>query len=203
MTSLFESSERKPPVALLLLGRGGTGKSSIASCLVQLLLERGYTTQLIRFDELRKSLAPAGADPFSQDKDIKRIIYENAAREFIRLLSDGFSLVIDSGLSVESIRCMLKEKIPQLKIIHVTCPLVVSIWRDTWRSLLGRTHERGSFLYLRAIIDLLNPFKKHKVPQPGITYLFEYPRCADVHVHTFLNNPANAAKDSMIKLDLY
>ena len=55
--------------------------------------------------------------------------------EFNHLLGEGFTLVIDSGLSVEVIRTMLKAKVPNLKIIHVICPLLVSICRDTWRSL--------------------------------------------------------------------
>ena len=202
MTSLFNTDEQKAPIALLLLGKGGTGKSSISSVLTQLLIERGYNARLIRFDELRKSLTPSGADPFTQDTEVKKVIYENAAKEFLKQLNEGFSLIIDSGLSVEAIRTMLKDKIPQLRIIHVACPLFVSIWRDTWRSLLGRQHERGSFLYVRAIGDLFNPFKKDKFPQPGVTYPFEYPLCADVHVYTFLNSPSSAAKEIVQKLDL-
>ena len=149
-----------------------------------------------------KTLAPAAVDPFAKDRKIKNIIYENAALELNRLLSDGFTLVIDSGLSVEVIRTMLKEKVPGLKIIHVTCPLVVSICRDTWRSLIGTRHERGSYLYLRAIRDLLNPFKKDKFPQPGITYPFEYPHCADVTVHSFFSSPLNSARNIIRQFDL-
>lgn len=202
MAELFKDTESASPVAILILGRGGTGKSSLATALAQLLIEHGHTTRLIRFDELRKTLAPAGADPFSKDTEIKNIIYQNAADNFNRLLGEGFTLVIDSGLSVEAIRTMLKEKVPNLKIIHVTCPLIVSICRDTWRSLSGLKHERGTFLYLRAIWDFLNPFKKEKFPQPGITYPFEYPYCADMHVHSFFSSPRNSARCIVKHLDL-
>ncbi len=202
MTELFKPIEQKQPVALLLLGKGGTGKSSIAEVLAEKLSERGYRATLIRFDELRKRLSPSGADPFSEDRQVKRVIYENAAAEFKRHLAEGFSLVIDSGLSVEAIRTMLKEQIPQLRIIHVTCPLLIAVWRDTWRSLRGVNHERGSFLYLRALCDLMNPFKKHKFPQPGITYPFEYPYCADVQINTVFHTPDTAAQDIIRQLDL-
>jgi len=202
MAELFNDTQQKSPVALLILGRGGTGKSSLASALTQLLIERGHNVKLIRFDELRKTLAPAGADPFAKDREIKKIIYQNAAHEFNHLLGEGFTLVIDSGLSVEAIRTMLKEKVPNLKIIHVTCPLIVSICRDTWRSLSGVKHERGTFLYLRAIRDFLNPFKKEKFPQPGITYPFEYPYCADVQVNSFFSSPLNSARFIIKQLDM-
>lgn len=202
MTELFKLVEQKQPIALLLLGKGGTGKSSIAEVLAEKLSERGYHATLIRFDELRKQLSPAGADPFSEDRQVKKIIYENAAAEFKRQLAEGFTLVIDSGLSVEAIRTMLKEQIPQLRIIHVTCPLLIAVWRDTWRSLRRVNHERGSFLYLRALCDVLNPFKKNKFPQPGITYPFDYPYCADVHVNTVLNTPDTAAHYIIKQLDL-
>ena len=202
MSELFKESQQKSPVAILILGKGGTGKSSIALVLTQLLIERGYNTRLIRFDELRKTFAPAGADPFAKDREVKKIIYENAAQEFKRLLGEGFTLVIDSGLSVEAIRVWLKKTVPEIKIVHVSCPLLVSVCRDTWRSISGVTHERGSFLYLRAIRDLLNPFKKDKFPQPGITYPFEYPHCADVVVHSFFSSPRNSARSIIKQLDL-
>jgi adenylylsulfate kinase-like enzyme len=202
MSELFKETLQKSPVAILILGRGGTGKSSIAQVLTQLLLERGYNTKLIRFDELRKTLAPAGTDPFAKDREVKNIIYENAAQEFKRLLADGFTLVIDSGLSVEAIRLWLKQAVPKIKIVHVSCPLLVSVCRDTWRSLSGVKHERGRYLYLRAIRDYLNPFKKNKFPQPGITYPFEYPHCADVVVHSFFSSPRNSARYIIKHLDL-
>ncbi len=196
----------KAPPAILFFGVGGTGKSTVASFLDSLLKERGYKSLLIRFDEFRKHLAPAGSDPFSKDPEIKKIIYQNAAKEFSRLIEERNALVIDSGLSVDSIRVTLKEFIPNLKLVHITCPLGIAVWRDTKRSfremLSGKKHERGSFLHLRAIRDYLNPFQKEKFPQPGITYLFEPPSCADLRINTFFKKPEKAAEEIIQRLGI-
>lgn len=57
----------------------------------------------------------------------------------------------DSGLSTEDVRERLK------------------------RSILKQPHERGSFLHLRGIKDLVNPLIRGRFPQPRITVPFENP----------------------------
>lgn len=190
------------PVAILLLGMGGTGKSTTANELLRRLRTHGRAVEIIRFDELRRKLAPKGVDPFSSDLTIKYSIYDRAAAEFLNVLQLGKSLVIDSGLSVESIRRRLKETIASLRIVHLYCPLPVAVYRDTKRSLRGQRHERGSYLHLRALISLLNPFQDKKFPQPGVTYPFEPPECADCHVSTFLKHPSAVAEEIVRGLGL-
>lgn len=195
--------DTKPlPIALLLLGIGGTGKSSIAPHLARFLEERGHKLLLIRFDEFRKGLVPPGIDPFSKDPSVKAEIYRRAAAEFLKFLQQGISLVIDSGLSIERIRRDLKEMVPRLKICHIHCPLVIAIMRDTKRSFSAQQHERGRWLHLRALRDFVNPLKKDKFPQPGVTSPFQFPECADLHVNTFLRTPESAANEIIERLQL-
>jgi predicted kinase len=190
------------PVAILLLGIGGVGKSTAAKEIHRLLSVRGDDVRLVSFDECRKRLAPAGVDPFSSDLSVKRFIYARAAQEFLADLRKGYSLVIDSGLSKESIRVELKCAIQSLRIVHLHCPLVVAVLRDTWRSWCGSAHERGRYLHLRALASLLNPFEPRKFPQPGITYAFEYPACADLHVSTLFKRPERVAEEVVKDLGL-
>jgi adenylylsulfate kinase-like enzyme len=186
--------------AILLCGIGATGKSTTADHIAAVLREEGSYPSLIRFDGLRRSLAPAGTDPFSRDRDIKTVIYARAAEYFLERVRHGDFLIIDSGLSVETIREQLKERIPGLRVVHIYCPRWMAVLRDTIRSLKSSDHERGAFLYLRAYSDLLNPFKKNKFQQPGVTYLFEYPECADLHVSTLRKRPREVAREILEKL---
>jgi len=120
----------------------------------------------------------------------------------LNYLQEGYNLIIDSGLSVEKIRLQIKNTIPEIRICHIYCPLLVSIYRDTKRSLFNEKHERGNYLHLRALLSYVNLFQKEKFPQPGITYLFEYPYCADLHINTFLKRPEKAAKEIIDKLGI-
>lgn len=187
-------------IAILLCGIGGTGKSTTTKHLDIILKKNSYKVMTINFDEMRKKLTPVGVDPFSKDFNVKNVIYQRAINEFQKLLQKGVLLIIDSGLSNEKIRKNIKNSIKELKIVHLYCPVITAVYRDTKRSFLRKPHERGWFLHLHAIVDLMNPFKKNKFPQPGITYPFEYPECADVHVSTFLKSPHNVAKEILIKL---
>lgn len=180
---------------IVVLGIGGVGKSTTSDYLGKLLNGRGVSARVIRFDELRKRLAPIGVDPFSKDRWVKELIYAKAA-ESIRLMCDsGETIVVDCGLTAEAIRLQLKESIPGLRIVHLHCPLALAVYRDTKRSLFG-THERGRFLHIRALLDRFHPWKpSHQwFPQPGITYAFEYPQCADLHINTIWLSPRAVAK---------
>ena len=149
---------------------------------------------LINFDAFRKTLAPIGVNPFTHDENIRKMIYKKAAKKFSKYLNQGFNLVIDCGLSKEKIRKQLKSEITQLKICHVYCPLLVCILRETNRSIFEGRHENGNYLYLRAIASRLFKIKKEKsVVIPPFTHTFDYPRCADIRVSSFLNSPDKIA----------
>lgn len=199
----MESSKKdSDKIAILLTGVSGTGKSTTASYLEKILLDKGKKVLLIRFDEFRKNLIDKGIDPFSKDPNVKEIIYGKAAVEFLKYLNEGYNLIIDSGLSVEKIRLQIKNTIPEIRICHIYCPLFIAIYRDTKRSLLNEKHERGSYLHLRALFSYVNPLQKEKFPQPGITYRFEYPYCADLHINSFLRRPEKIAREILDKLEI-
>jgi adenylylsulfate kinase-like enzyme len=130
---------------IMFVGVGGSGKSTTARHLNRRLRELGYDPWLVRFDQFRKHLAPAGVDAFSANPSIKQIIYDRAVEEFNRYLTTGGSLIVDAGLSSERIRLQIKSTIPNLRIVHIYCPLWLAVARDTKRSL-RRTCSGPGFL---------------------------------------------------------
>lgn len=189
-------------IAIMLLGTPGTGKTTIVSHLVEILNKKRRKNMLINFDAFRKTLVPAGVNPFTGDDAIREMIYEKAAHEFSNYLKKGFTLIIDCGLTRERVRKQLKLAIPQLKIFHIYCPLIVSMIRETKRSIFGEKHENGRYLYLRALFSMLNPSKKEKLAIPPFTHKFEYPECADLHISSFLKSPEKAANEIIEKLNI-
>ena len=185
----------KKPISIVLCGMSGVGKTMVTHRLANILCAQGYRATALHFDILRKKFAPYGTDPFSADLTIKEVIYTRVAEFIQREMYTGETLVLDVGGSYERFRKNLKKAVPELKIIHLHCPLLVAFWRETKRSCRLTPHGRGRFLYLRAIATKYNPFIKEKFPQPGVTYPFEYPACADVHINTFLTTPQRIAQE--------
>ncbi|MBI2971080.1 MAG: adenylyl-sulfate kinase [Candidatus Aenigmarchaeota archaeon] len=173
--------------SLLITGMSGSGKTATALSLVNELCADGIPTTYISFDRLRKELVPAGVDAFSADRAVKEMIYRRAIDSFNELTSRT-NAVIDSGISVEKNRRWIRDE-TGTKIIHVHAPLPVCVVRETRRSLREKG-DRARFLYLRAYASLLMP---RRYPQPGVTYPFEYPSCADLHVDSFRYNPEERA----------
>lgn len=183
------NSEQKKPTAILLCGIGGSGKTTTSLALQQLFHERGASSKVVDFDRLRRKLVPRGCDPYSADLGVKEIIYEKASELLRRQMTHYEYFVVDCGTSSERLRCELRDALGGAFVVHLTCPLPVAILRDTLRSLARKPHARGKFLYLHALLDLINPFKAEKFPQPGITYHFEDPACADVQIRTLFKKP--------------
>jgi len=200
--AILRGWRRMLQAAIMLLGVGRTGKSTTAHHLTANLRELGYDPWLVRFDEFRKGFAPPGADPFSADPRIKQFIYSRVIGVFNDHLATGGSLIIDGGLSSERIRQQLKKEVAGLWIVHLYCPLWLAIVRDTKRSLARTPHERGWYLHLCALRDLLNPFLSpaDRFPQPANTYPFEYPASADLHISTFCRQPTAVADEIVNRL---
>lgn len=186
--------------AVWFTGMPCTGKTTTSRMLEQRMNRIGVSTHTISLDSLRKELAPPDVDPFSKDPDIKRIIYEKAIARLWDITRTGGSIIVDTGTSAEWLRRWVKQELPNAILVHLYCDLATQLFREVKRSLSGDAHVRENWILFKAYRDLLLD-KKEKFPQPGVTYPFEFPFSADLHINTFWHS-TDETVDTIISMIL-
>ncbi len=154
---------QQKPVLLWLTGLSGSGKSTIADRVEQVLHEQGYKTYLLDGDNIRHGL--------NNNIDFT----ETGRKENIRRIGEVAKLFLDAGIIVisafispfredrETVRNLLKEG--EFIEIHVDCPLEICEQRDV----------KG--LYAKA--------RRGEIPNfTGISSPFEIPTHPEITVHT-------------------
>lgn len=156
---------QQKPVLLWLTGLSGSGKSTIADRVEQVLHEQGYKTYLLDGDNVRHGL--------NNNIDFS----DTGRKENIRRIGEVAKLFLDAGIIVisafispfredrETVRNLLKEG--EFIEIHVDCPLEICEQRDV----------KG--LYAKA--------RRGEIPNfTGISSPFEVPTHPEITVHTDL-----------------
>ncbi|MFM7016607.1 MAG: adenylyl-sulfate kinase [Bacteroidota bacterium] len=151
------------PIIIWLTGLSGSGKSTIADQLEQLLFENGFKTYLLDGDNIRHGL----------NKNID--FTEEGRKENIRRIGEVAKLFVDAGIIVitafispfkedrNSVRALLDAGV--FVEVFVDCSLEVCEQRDV----------KG--LYAKA--------RKGEIPNfTGISSPFESPENPEVHVHS-------------------
>ena len=151
------------PLIIWLTGLSGSGKSTIADSLEQLLFEKGFKTYLLDGDNIRHGL----------NKNID--FSEEGRKENIRRIGEVAKLFIDAGIIVitafispfKEDRATVRSLVSEGDFIEVfvDCPLEVCEQRDV----------KG--LYAKA--------RKGEIPNfTGISSPFEKPEQPEIHVHS-------------------
>lgn len=151
------------PLIIWLTGLSGSGKSTIADSLEQLLHEKGFKTYLLDGDNIRHGL----------NKNID--FSEEGRKENIRRIGEVAKLFVDAGIIVitafispfredrATVRSLVSEG--DFVEVFVDCPLEVCEQRDV----------KG--LYAKA--------RKGEIPNfTGISSPFEQPVQPEIHVHS-------------------
>jgi adenylylsulfate kinase len=151
------------PLIIWLTGLSGSGKSTIADSLEQLLHEKGFKTYLLDGDNIRHGL----------NKNID--FSEEGRKENIRRIGEVTKLFVDAGIIVitafispfredrATVRSLVSEG--DFVEVFVDCPLEVCEQRDV----------KG--LYAKA--------RKGEIPNfTGISSPFEQPVQPEIHVHS-------------------
>lgn len=152
--------KRIEPVVIWFTGLSGAGKTTIAEALVPKLREKGYRTQHLDGDKVRKIFPKTGFSKEERDNHIQRIAYTTS------LLQRSGSFVICSFVSpYQSSRLFAKGLCDKFLEVYVSTPLETCEKRD----LKG--------LYKKARAGEVQQFT-------GISDPYEKPTNADLEIDT-------------------
>lgn len=112
---------------LWFTGLSGSGKTTLATNLSELLRKKGYNTEILDGDEIRKGLSrDLGFSKEDREKHNERVMY------VAKLLSrNGVITLVPLISPYREIREKAREEIDNFIEIYVRCPLDVLIKRDT------------------------------------------------------------------------
>jgi adenylylsulfate kinase len=109
-----------------LTGIPGSGKTTIARRVEQILRERNQPVAVLDGDEVRKELsADLGLSPEDREKHNKRVIYVAKI-----LANNGLQVLIPLISPYRRVRAFAREQLPNFNEVWVRCPVQECIKRD-------------------------------------------------------------------------
>lgn len=168
------------PFAVWLTGLPGSGKSTIAEKLREVLKENDIDGYILRMDEMRKYVTP---DPKYTDME-RSIIYNAFSFTAKMLVEHGTNVIMDATGNLRKYRELAKQIIPDFMEVFLKCPQDVAISREK-----KRLDTRGA------------PKKIYKKAEegeaktvPGVQTAYEEPINPDLVVNTVELEPTESAR---------
>jgi len=150
----------------LLCGLSGAGKTTLAKNIYSKLTDQGISAEIVDGDEYRARL-------FKDLKFTKEDRYENIRRlGYIanKFSAHGIVTIVSAINPYDEIRCELAATYPNVKIIHIDCPVEKLMVRDT----------KG--LYKRSMLPDGHPDKILNLT--GVNDQFDIPTDPDLYINT-------------------
>ena len=110
--------------AVWITGLPASGKSTITSCLKQLLQNRGVDVEVLESDALRKALG-GSYDETGRDAFYERLVWIGTL-----LVKHGVPVIFDATASRRRYRDAARHQIPRFFEVFVDVPLEVCMKRD-------------------------------------------------------------------------
>jgi len=112
--------------AIWITGRPGTGKTTVASRLVEALATREVPVRVLDLDEIRRHLMPG-----RRVSDVEQEFLHRALAYATKLLTDvGTAVIIDAAAPRRSWRQAARELVPCFAEIYLVCPVEVCVDRE-------------------------------------------------------------------------
>jgi adenylylsulfate kinase len=117
------------PWLIYITGLPGSGKSTIAKALLQLLSSRRIDAVYLRLDQIRKEFIP---QPQYTEEEREKV-YRLFAERGMELVRDGKNVILDATANRKKWRDLVREKISLFMEVYVKCDLGTCIQRESER----------------------------------------------------------------------
>ncbi len=179
---------------LFFCGLSGAGKTTLAERVKARFLEDGIYPEVIDADEYRARL-------FTDLKFSKEDRFENIRRlGFLagKFAAHGIITIVSAINPYEEIRAELIKNLPDVKIVHIDCPLEQLKKRDT-KGLYARAElPDGSPGQLKNLTGVNDPFEVPALPDIYVnTQHSTLTACTD-HIYTYILNQLRNANQKQI-----
>lgn len=167
-----------PGAVIWFTGLAGSGKSTVATVVEQMLRERGLPVENLDADEVRQNLSPnLGFSLEARDENTKRLAWMGKM-----LSKHGVIVVIAAVATLRKFRDRAREMSPRFVEVYVSCPLEVCQERD----------PKG--LYARRSRGEINDVD-------GIDFPYEEPLKPEIVVETATMDIEESARAVVAKLE--
>ncbi len=110
-------------------GLPGSGKSTVARDMAQILNEKGICVTVLEMDEVRKVLTPQP----TYGEDERSIVYAAIAYMAKLLADQGVNVIVDATGNLKKYRDVAAKLIPEFGEIYVQCPIEICMAREASR----------------------------------------------------------------------
>jgi adenylylsulfate kinase len=169
-----------------ITGLPGSGKSTVADALLELLEKEGVHAQLLSSDALRRVVTPKP----SYSLEERDVVYATLVYISELLTQNGVKVVIDATGNLRRYREDARKRMPVFIEAYLECPLEVCREREARRA---RTHHAPRQIYERA--------GHGKAPTvPGVGQPYEPPSNPEITLDTTKCSPTKCAQKVLEKI---
>lgn len=172
--------------AVWLTGLPGSGKSTIAEKLQELLQNSKISSFILSTDHMRKYVTP---NPQYTDEE-RQLVYNAFAYTSKLLVKHGTNIIMDGTGNKRKYRSLAREIIPNFLLVFLKCPLKIAIKRETERE---DTKGAPKNVYEKAQSGESSTI-------PGVQVEYEDPKDPDLVVNTARLSIAESARKIQSKI---